>query len=57
MYELHCFDWLKMLIFVWSIKKHVLVVSFWRFLQISCNHSELEKTDTTKIFVDTGGSY
>jgi len=39
-----------MLIFVMSTENHP-VVSVWTFFKYLCNHSELEKTETTKNFL------
>jgi len=34
-----------------------LVVSFWTFFKYLGNQGELERTETTKIFVDVGVSF
>jgi len=43
----------KILNFVLPTEKR-LVVSFWTFFKYLGNHSELEKNETTKNFVDAG---
>jgi len=45
-----------MLIFLLPIKKR-LIVSFWTFFNFLGNQGELERTETTKIFVDAGVSF
>jgi len=45
-----------MLTFVLPTEKR-LVVSFWTFIKYLGNQGELERTETTKIFVDAGVSF